>query len=188
MKHTLRVVAFTAALSALALLVAGMAAAADNATIDKEVKTALTALYEKEPGAKALGEKAKAILVFPTVRKAGLVVGGQYGEGALLKKGKVAGYFTTTALSIGLEAGAQSFGYALFFMTDEALAKFEKADGFEIGAEANVVFVDSGAAAGAGTTTGTAPVYGFVFGQKGLMAGASLQGTKVSRKEPDAKK
>jgi lipid-binding SYLF domain-containing protein len=179
---------FMFALLAFALLVPRAAGAADNATIDKEVKTALSALYEKEPGAKALGEKAKAILVFPNVRKAGLIVGGQYGEGALLKKGKIAGHFTTTALSVGLEAGAQSFGYALFFMTDEALSKFEKADGFEIGAEANVVFVDSGAAAGAGTTTGTAPVYGFAFGQKGLMAGVSLQGTKVSRKEPEAKK
>jgi len=183
MKHTLLAVTFTA----LALLVAGVAAAADNATIDKEVKTALSTLYGKEPGAKALGEKAKAILIFPTVRKAGFVIGGQYGEGALLKKGKTAGYYTTTALSVGFEAGAQSFGYALFFMTDEALSKFEKADGFEIGAEANVVFVDSGAAAGAGTTTATAPVYGFVYGQKGLMAGVSLQGTKVTKKEPEAK-
>ena len=185
MKHSLLVVAFTA----LALLVPGVAAAAStNESIDKEVKAGLSALYEKEPGAKALGDKAKAILMFPTVKKAGLIVGGQYGEGALLKKGKTVGYYTTTALSVGFEAGAQSFGYALFFMTDEALAKFEKSDGFEIGAEANVVFVDSGAAAGAGTTTATAPVYGFVFGQKGLMAGVSLQGTKVSKKEPDAKK
>ena len=179
MKPTLLALAF----SALALLVPSAAGAASttNESLDKEVKAALTQLYGREPGAKALGAQAKGILVFPTMRKAGLIVGGQHGEGALLKKGKIADYYTSNAISVGFEAGAQSFGYALFFMTDEALSKFEKADGFEIGAEANVVFIDSGAAAGAGTTTATAPVYGFVYGQKGLMAGLGLQGSKIVR-------
>jgi len=165
------------------LLLPGAAAAAttSNEALDKEVKAALDALYAKEPGAKALGAKAKGILVFPTMRKAGLVVGGQHGDGALIKKGKIVEYYTSNAISVGLEAGAQSFAYALFFMTDEALKKFETSDGFELGAEANVVFVDSGA--GAGSSSSQAAVYGFVFGQKGLMAGASLQGTKITRKE-----
>jgi lipid-binding SYLF domain-containing protein len=189
MKRTLLVIGFAAAFSALALLVPGVAAAAGTTkeSLDKEVKASLNGLYANEPGAKALGAKAKGILVFPTMRKAGLIVGGQHGEGALLKKGKTADYYTSSAISVGFEAGAQSFSYALFFMTDDALNKFEKSDGFELGAEANVVFVDAGAAAGAGTTTTGAPVYGFVFGQKGLMAGASLQGTKITKASAEAK-
>jgi lipid-binding SYLF domain-containing protein len=178
MRHALLVFVFTVAFPALALA---------NEALDKDVKTALNALYEKEPGAKALGAQAKGILVFPTMRKAGLIVGGQHGDGALLKKGKVADYYSSNAISFGLEAGAQSFSYALFFMTDDALKKFETSDGFELGAEANVVFVDAGAGAGAGTATTGAPVYGFVFGQKGLMAGVSLQGTKITKKGAEAK-
>jgi lipid-binding SYLF domain-containing protein len=172
---------------ALGLLFPGAGLAAGDEALDQEVKSALSALYEKEPGAKALGARAKGILMFPTVRKAGLIVGGQHGEGALLKKGKVADYYTSNAISVGLEAGAQAYSYALFFMTDEALKKFETSDGFEIGGEANVVFVDSGAAAGAGTTSSQAAVYGFVFGQKGLMAGVSLQGTKITKKGAEGK-
>ena len=171
---------------ALTLLFPGAAAAASNESLDNEVKSALSALYEKEPGAKALGAQAKGVLMFPTIRKAGLIVGGQHGEGALLKNGKVADYYTSNAISVGLEAGVQSYSYALFFMTDEALKKFESSDGFEIGGEANVVFVDSGAGAGAGTTSSQPAVYGFVFGQKGLMAGVSLQGTKITKKEKGA--
>ena len=181
MKHTLLGLTFTA----LALLVPGVAAAAsvDKASLDKEVKASLDALNASEPGAKALAAQAKGILVFPTMRKAGFVIGGQHGDGALIKKGKIVDYYTSNAISLGLEAGAQSFAYALFFMTDDALAKFEKSDGFELGAEANVVFVDSGAGAGAGTTSSQAAVYGFVYGQKGLMAGVSLQGTKITKAE-----
>jgi lipid-binding SYLF domain-containing protein len=171
---------------ALTLLFPGAAAAASNESLDNEVKSALSALYEKEPGAKALGARAKGVLMFPTIRKAGLIVGGQHGEGALLKNGKVADYYSSNAISVGLEAGVQSYSYALFFMTDEALKKFESSDGFEIGGEANVVFVDSGAGAAAGTTSSQAAVYGFVFGQKGLMAGVSLQGTKITKKEKGA--
>jgi lipid-binding SYLF domain-containing protein len=177
------------AMAAAALCSGGAAIAASSTSkpIDKEVHATLKTLYETEPGAKALGAKAKGILVFPTVRRAGLVIGGQHGEGALLKKGKIADYYTTNAISIGLEAGAQSYSFALFFMTDEALSKFEKSDGFEIGAEANVVFLDSGAAAGASTATAGAPVYGVAFGQKGLMGGVSLQGTKITKAKPDGK-
>lgn len=181
MKATLLALAF----SALAVLGPGAAVAASDSkeAIDKEVKAALNTLYEKDPGAKALAAKASGILVFPTVRRAGLVVSGQHGDGALLKKGKIVDYYTTNAISVGLEAGAQSYAYALFFMTPDALAKFEKSNGYEIGAGANVVFIDAGAAAGAGSATAPAEVYGYVFGQKGLMGGVSLQGTKVTKKE-----
>jgi lipid-binding SYLF domain-containing protein len=175
--------AFMLAFAVASLLAQGSASAASstNKPTDKEVKAALSALYEHAPTSKALGAKAKGILVFPTVRRAGLVVGGQHGDGALLKKGKIAGYYTTSAVSVGLEAGAQSFSYALLFMTDDAMRDFEKSNGFEIGAGANVVFVDAGAAAAGSSATAKADVYGFVFGQKGLMAGASLQGAKITK-------
>jgi lipid-binding SYLF domain-containing protein len=162
-------------------------AATSGKPIDKEVRAALATLYESEPGAKALGAKARGILVFPTIRRAGLIVGGQHGDGAMLKKGKIVDYYTANAISVGLEAGAQSYSFALFFMTDEALRKFEKSDGFELGAEANVVFLDAGAAAGASTATAGNPIYGVAFGQKGLMGGVSLQGTKITRAKADGK-
>jgi lipid-binding SYLF domain-containing protein len=162
-------------------------AASPAKPIDKEVRAALSTLYEAEPGAKALGAQAKGILVFPTVRRAGLVIGGQHGDGALLKKGKIVDYYTTNAISVGLEAGAQSYSFAVFFMTDAALSKFEKSDGFELGAEANVVVLDAGAAAGASTGTAGAPVYAVAFGQRGLMGGISLQGTRITKTKSDGK-
>ncbi len=182
MKTVVLVVSFLA----FALLCAGPAAAAKE-SIDQEVKASLEALYAKEAGAKALGDKAKGILVFPNVRKAGFVVSGQHGDGAMLKKGKIADYYSSSAVGVGLEAGAQSYAFALFFMTDETLKDFENRDEYELGAGANVVFVDSGAAAGAGSAVSPAGIYGFVFGQKGLMAGISLQGTKITKTGSAAK-
>jgi len=144
-------------------------------------KAALQQLYANVPLAKELGPKAQAILVFPKVTKAGLGIGGQYGEGTLLKGGKPAAYYSTTGLSYGLQAGAQKFGYALFFMNDNALRQLDKADGFEVGVGPSVVVVDQGMAKNVTTTTMQDDIYAFVFGQKGLMAGVGLQGNKVKR-------
>jgi lipid-binding SYLF domain-containing protein len=182
----MKTVVFAVSFLMFSLLCAGPAAAAKE-SIDQEVKAALQALYAKEAGAKALGDKAKGILVFPNVRKAGFVVSGQQGDGAMLKKGRITDYYSSSALGVGLEAGAQSYSFALFYMTDEALKDFENRDEYELGAGANVVFVDSGAAAGAGSAVSPAGVYGFVFGQKGLMAGVSLQGTKIKKTGSAAK-
>lgn len=179
----MKTIVLALAYAALSLAGAGAAIAAGDSkeSLNKDVQAALETLYQKEAGAKALADKAKGILVFPNVRKAGFVVSGLHGDGAMLKKGTIADYYTTSAIGVGLEAGAQSFAYALLFMTDEALKDFESRDDFEIGAGANVVFVDSGAAAGAGSAVSPAGIYGFTFGQKGLMAGVSLQGTKISK-------
>jgi lipid-binding SYLF domain-containing protein len=160
---------------------AGALHAATKGEIDRDVKTALENLYEKSPGAKALGEQAKGILVIPTVVKGGFIFGGQYGEGALLKDGETAGYYNTVAASYGLQAGVQSFGYALFFMGDEDLEYFENSDGWEIGTGPSIVIVDVGAAGGFTTTSVRKGVYAFFFSQKGLMAGLGLQGTKISK-------
>jgi lipid-binding SYLF domain-containing protein len=157
------------------------AMAASAAELDRDVNNALMTLYERESGAKALGEKAKGILVFPDIIKAGFIVGGQYGEGALVKGGKTVGYYNTVAASYGLQAGAQSFGYALFFMNDDALAYLDKSDGWEIGVGPSIVIADKGMAGALTTTTAKDDVYAFFFSQHGLMLGLGLQGSKISK-------
>jgi lipid-binding SYLF domain-containing protein len=159
------------------------AAAASAAEIDRNAQKALQDLYAKSPTAKALGEKAIGILVFPGIVKGGFIVGGQYGEGALIKDGKTVAYYNTIAASYGLQAGLQKFGYALFFMTESALKWLDKSDGWEIGVGPSIVVVDVGAAASMTSTTLQSDIYAFFFDQKGLMAGLGLQGTKITRLE-----
>jgi lipid-binding SYLF domain-containing protein len=149
------------------------------AEIDRDVVAALEKLYSREPAAKSLAEKAKGILVFPDIKKGGLIIGGQYGEGALLMNNKTVGYYKTVAASYGLQIGVQSFGYVLFFMTDSSLEYLEESDGWEIGVGPSIVIVDEGTAKSLTTTTGKSDIYAFFFNQKGLMAGAGLQGTKI---------
>jgi lipid-binding SYLF domain-containing protein len=157
------------------------ARAATAAEINRDAKRSLEKLYEKTPAARALGEKAKGILVFPVITKGGFIVGGQYGEGAILKGGKVVGHYNTVAASYGLQAGIQKYGYALFFMTDAALRYLDKSDGFELGSAPSIVVVDKGAAGGISTSTVQSDMYAFFFDQKGLMGGLGLQGTKITK-------
>ena len=162
---------------------ASPAMAASAAEINKNASAVLAKLYEKVPQARTLGAEAKGILVFPNIVKAGFLFGGQYGEGVLFKRGKHAGYFNSIAASYGLQAGVQSFGYVLFFMTDSALAYLDTSEGFEIGVGPSIVVIDEGKAKTLTTTTGRSDVYAFIFSQKGLMAGLGLQGSKISRIE-----
>lgn len=155
--------------------------AASAAEIDHQVNAALKDLYAKSPAAKALSEKAVGVLVFPAITKAGFIVGGQYGEGALRIKGKTAGYYSTVAGSFGLQAGAQKFGFALFFMSDSAMKWIDKSDGWEIGTGPSIVVVDKGAARSFTTTTVQSNIYAVFFDQKGLMAGLGLQGSKITK-------
>lgn len=155
------------------------AASAEN--LARDAKAALQTLYERSPKAKELGAKATAVLVFPSIKKAGFIVGGQYGEGALLKQGEVAGYYKTISASYGLQAGIQKFGYALFFMSDKMLDYLDRSGGWELGTAPNIVVLEKGAATGLSTTTAHADAYAFFFSQKGLMGGIGLQGTKISK-------
>jgi lipid-binding SYLF domain-containing protein len=157
------------------------ARAATAAEINRDAKSALEKLYAKSPAAKKLGEKAKGVLVFPGITKGGFMVGGQYGEGALLTGGKATGYYNTVQLSYGLQAGAQKYGYALFLMTDSALKWIDKSDGWEIGTGPTIVVMDTGAAGALTTTTAQSEIYAFFFDQKGLMGGLGLQGTKITK-------
>lgn len=167
------------------LIVPNSSHAATAAEIDRDVDSALPKLYGKTPAAKELARVAKGILVFPRVVKGGFIVGGQYGTGALRQQGKTVGYYSTAAASYGLQAGAQSFGYALFFMTDKALDYMKKSEGWEIGVGPSIVIVDEGVARSLTTTTAKDDIYAFFFGQKGLMAGMGLQGSKITKIKPD---
>ena len=141
-------------------------------------------LYTNVAAAKALGAQARAILVFPKVTKAGLGVGGQHGQGALMKGGKAVAYYDTSGASVGLQAGAQTYGYAMFFMKDTALQALDQAKGFEVGVGPTVVVVDEGMAKSSTTTTMKEDIYAFIFAQKGLMAGLGIQGNKITKIEP----
>jgi lipid-binding SYLF domain-containing protein len=159
--------------------------AASKSEIDRNATQALTTLYQTTPGAEALADKSKGILIFPSIVKGGLIVGGQYGDGALRKGGKTVAYFRTISGSVGLQAGAQSFGYVLFFMDDASLRYLRKSKGWELGTGPTLVMLDKGFAKNLSTTTLQTGVYAFIFDQKGLMAGISLQGSKVTRIHPD---
>jgi lipid-binding SYLF domain-containing protein len=171
--------------AALAIAAAPAAGLTPNAAakIDRESRTALADLYAKTPAARLLQKKAVAILVFPDVTKAGIVVGGQYGEGTLFKNGKSNGYYSTAGVSYGLQLGAQTYGYALFVMNNAALAQLGRAGGFELGVGPSLVVVDEGVARSLTTMTAQKDIYAFIFDQHGLMAGLGVQGNKLTRLE-----
>lgn len=157
------------------------------AEIDRNARLALNELYVAMPLSRTLAPKAKAILVFPRVLKAGFMIGGQFGDGvAFAPDGKAAAYFNMSAASYGLQAGAQELSYALFFMSDEAIEYAKNAKGWEVGVGPSVVLVDEGIAKTLTTTTAQKDVYAFIYGQKGLMAGVGIQGSKITRIHPDA--
>jgi lipid-binding SYLF domain-containing protein len=157
------------------------ALAETKAEIDREVQKTLKGLYAESPAARSLSQKAKGVLVFPSIIKGGFLIGGQYGEGALLKDGKNAGYYNTVQFSYGLQAGLQKHGYVLFFMTEDAMKWLDRSDGWELGVGPSIVVVDEGMATSQTTTTLQSGIYAFFFDQQGLMGGLGLQGTKVTR-------
>ena len=173
----------TALLLAAIVVSAGapVALAADRQKLARSADESLESLYASNIAAKLLGEKARAVLVFPNIVKAGFMFGGQIGDGVLLKNGRPAGYYNSLAASYGLQAGVQVFGYALFFMNDAALAYLDKSEGFEIGVGPSIVVVDAGLAKTLTSTTITQDVYAFIFDQKGLMAGIGIQGSKITK-------
>ena len=186
MKNTIRLQAAILMMFAVCLVTGfSRPAMAESATkINQDVDIALRSLYAKSPAAKELSKVAKGTLVFPSIVKGGLIVGGQYGEGALLKKGKTVGYYNSVAASYGLQAGIQKFGYVLFFMDAASLAYMDKSEGWEIGVGPSIVIVDEGVARSLTTTTTKEGIYAFFFDQKGLMAGLGIQGSKITKITP----
>jgi lipid-binding SYLF domain-containing protein len=169
---------------ACAALAAPSAHAASAAEISRKAEVALKQLTAAQPGARVLAQEAKAILVFPNIVKGGFIFGGQFGDGALREGGRTTEYYRSLAASYGLQAGVQSFGYALFFMTDKSLDYLRKSHGWELGVGPTIVVLDHGAAGALTTTTARSDVYAIFFDQKGLMGGIGVQGTKITPIHP----
>lgn len=175
-------------IGAIALLGAGStlglpreAEAASAADLNRDAAAGLKNLYAKVPKAKSIGEQAVAILVFPSVTKAGLGVGGQYGEGVLLRGGKPVAHYSTAGASLGLNVGAQVYGYAMFFLSEDTLKYLDQSKGFEVGVGPSVVVADEAFAKSTTTSTLKDNIYAFIFDQKGAMASIGLQGNKITR-------
>jgi lipid-binding SYLF domain-containing protein len=170
-----------AAATIVSLTVMNQASAATAEDLDEDSRQALQTLYGAEPVAETLSHTAKAMLVFPNIVKAGLVFGGSYGEGVLIKGSEVVDYYNSVTGSWGLQIGAQSYGYAVFLMSDDAVRYIEKTKGWEVGVGPTVVVVDEGVAKNLSTSALKDDAYAFIFSQQGLMAGVSIEGTKISR-------
>ncbi len=153
---------------------------------EKDARAALANLVETTPSAKDLMTGCKGVLVFPSIVKAGFLVGAKYGTGMLLEGNSKKGFdgtehFNIAAASYGLQAGVQSFGYAMVLMTDEALRFVKTRSGFELGVGPNITVVDEGVAKTLTTATAKDDIYAFTFGQQGLMGGLGLEGTKITK-------
>ncbi len=169
---------------AVGVTVGNEARAASARQLSARAEQALRHLYVLDPRARDLARRAVAILVFPRIYKGGLIVGGQTGDGALLVQSRPEAYYNISAASFGLQIGGQTFSYALFFMNEGALDYLRKSDGWALGTGPSVVVLDKSAAANIDTTTLTQDVYAIPFGGRGLMAGLSLQGSKITRIHP----
>lgn len=151
--------------------------------IDSGIDATLSRLYASAPASRELAARAAGVLTFPSVLSAGLIVGGQHGDGALRVANKTIGYYSVTGGSIGLQAGAQSKSIVLMFMTPDSLAKFRDSEGWTVGADATVAIAETGATGSIDTNTMQQPIIGFVLSNAGIMAGVSLQGAKISKSE-----
>ena len=159
--------------------------ASSASTIDRSSTQALNSLYKKYPGSKELADKAVAVLVFPSIVKGGFIIAGQFGDGALRKNGKSVAYYRSLAASYGFQAGAQAFGYVLFFMDDASVRYLDNTDGWEVGTGPSLVVLDTGFGKNFSTTTLQKGVFAFIFDQKGLMGGVGIQGSKITRIHPN---
>ena len=189
LRWTISRIALSAVIGSTLTVISGVSSGQEKgksaaAQLSSDSIAALNQLYAKVPAAKSLGPKAHSILVFPSITKAGLGIGGQYGEGALIRNGKAVAYYSTAGASYGLQIGVQQYGYAMFLMNEKAVRALDSASGFEVGVGPSVVLVDEGMAKTATTTTMKDDIYAFIFGQKGLMAGLGVQGNKITRITP----
>jgi lipid-binding SYLF domain-containing protein len=161
-------------------------ASADSSRIAADSRAALNQLYRQNPQARELGQRAKGILVFPNITRGGFVVGGMGGNGALFRSdGSIRGFYQTGGLSYGLQIGVQRHGYALFLMDNAAIANLNRAGGWEIGSSPTLVVFEEGMSSSLSTTTIDSGTVAFFFNQRGLMAGLGLQGSKITRIQPN---
>jgi lipid-binding SYLF domain-containing protein len=165
----------------LMLLPVSFAQAASKTEIDARVQETLANFYKHSSAGKVLAQKASGMLVFPSVVKAGIGIGGEYGEGALLVKGKTVAYYNVASASIGFQLGAQARSQIILFMNDHVLANFRNSEGWEAGVDGSVALATLGAGGEISTETAKEPIIGFVFSNKGLMYNLSLEGSKITR-------
>lgn len=159
--------------------------AASAKAIDRDATAELSKLYKHTPGAKALANKAVAVLIFPSIVKGGFIIAGQFGDGALRRGNKTVAYYRSLAASYGFQAGVQAYGYALFFMDEASVKYLDSSAGFELGTGPSLVVLDAGFGKALSTTTLQKGIYAFIFDQKGLMGGVGIQGTKITKINPD---
>ena len=182
MTHLTRRVAVLSSVAMLGLAACGNGVGSDGATkLDARSDATLSYLDTTYPGTRDLREKAVGMLVMPLVTEAGLGLGGSYGRGTLRVNDVTVDYYSATQASVGIQIGAQQYAHVLYFMTEEALAEFRTSKGWAAGADVEYAANDRGANLSAETTTSLSPVIAVVFGQAGLLAGASVEGTKYTR-------
>lgn len=153
--------------------------------INASVKAGMDRFHKHIKGSSAYLKGAQGVLVMPRITKAGFVVGGKYGQGALLIDGKTVDYYSLAEGSLGWQIGAEQYDMVILFMTDEVLKKFRSSEGWEAGVDAEVTLIEAGAEASVETLRSQHPIAAFIFGQKGLMAGVSIKGAKFTRIKPD---
>lgn len=169
----------------VALTFVGAAHAASKEKIDRRTDNALAEFRDDVSGADEVLAKAVGVLVFPSIKKAGIGIGGEYGQGALRVGGKTVSYYSTASASIGFQLGAQARRQIIVFLDPKALSKFRASDGWEIGVDASVTVVTIGAGGAVDATQLNQPIVAFVFDSKGLMYNLSLEGSKISRIHDD---
>lgn len=155
--------------------------AASKTEINAKVKATLTTFYSQVKSGRELANKAVGMLVFPEVYKAGIGIGGEYGEGALLEHGKTTGYYSTASASIGFQLGAQVKSQIIMFMTKTALSEFKSSKGWKAGVDGSVALVTIGTGGDIDTNNIHDPIIGFIFSNKGLMYNLTFEGSKITR-------
>lgn len=165
----------------LTMLASAGAQAASKEEIDANVDAALTQFYEESPAGRNLAERAAGMLVFPRVVKAGIGIGGEYGEGALIVGGNKVAYYNTASASIGFQLGAQVKSQIIMFMTENALDTFRSSDGWEAGVDGSVALVEFGTGGEISSNSAQQPIIGFIFSNKGLMYNLTFEGSKMTK-------
>jgi lipid-binding SYLF domain-containing protein len=163
------------------LLLPWLALAHNHDELDARVREAVRELHQTSPTARELSAKARGMLVFPRVFKAGYGIGGEFGEGVLLADGRTVDYYNIASASVGLQLGIQRKSVVVLFMTDEALRRFRESEGWKVGVDTSIAIVTVGIGGEIDTDTLQKPVIGFLFSNKGLMYNLTLEGSKISR-------
>jgi len=185
MRKSWRVLSLAMCFTLLFSVLATMSYAKTKEEINASVNAAMNRFKKEVKGGTEYLKGAKAVLVMPNITKAGFVLGGKYGQGALLVGGKTDGYYSLAEGSVGWQIGAMKYDMVILFMTDKAMKDFRASEGWEAGVDAEVTIIDVGADVSVETLRSQHPVAGFMFDQKGLMGGLSIKGAKFSKITPD---